>query len=566
MKYLGEFKVVSQEVVSHVGISNLDVGVNSLKNHFIKLDQKGKIEYVISKECDHAGGKLIQKGNKAVCPMHGWELNLNSLNYNDSHFSKNQIPFTQEENDMISFKSYNSYLKNNFKCGSKEIGFKFRWLNHAAVYIECNGISLITDPWFLGPAFMTGWWLYEPSPEDSFELLKKVDYVFISHNHPDHLHPETLDKMPKDKPIIVGNFKSKSTEKYLKALGYQNLIVLDFNAIYELEENFLLSVLKSGDFRDDAGIYLSLNGHEVLLSVDSNYLNSFVLPKNIDLLMTSFAGGASGFPVCFEDYTLKEKTRICERNRIAIKSSVLGYIKSTSPKYYMPYAGMFKEKADRDESIQTINLKNSVQDCKSWLERSKVAFLSPSKYIDYEMRNGEVREYGLNVSLLPEEDTAYYINEYKKDFIYKPNKIISYLENSGFKGNQIIQIIPTNDNFKHLEGEIVFADFQRGIFKKILPSELITDQENMRVMNIRVRKEVIACIVENMLPWEDFSIGFQLRVTRVPNTYESDFWYYFTNIYINENHFRYSSYCGACSKINQNPVFNKFNISKKKQI
>ena len=128
---------------------------------------------------------------------------------------------------------------------------------------------------------MTGWWLNEPSTLDSIELLKEVDYIYISHNHPDHLHPETLHLVSKDKKIIVGDFETKSTEKYLRALGFTNIISLGFNDIYDIVPNFQISILKSGDFRDDSGIYFNLNGYQVLLTVDCNFLNSNILPQKM---------------------------------------------------------------------------------------------------------------------------------------------------------------------------------------------------------------------------------------------------------------------------------------------
>ena len=562
MKYLGEFKVVSEEVTTEVDTGNLKVGLNNLKDHILKLNGDREVEYIVSKVCDHAGGKMILKGENAVCPMHGWELNLNTLIYNDSHVCKETVPFSVDEAGIVSFNTFKNHFKNPYNNPSKSEGFKYRWLNHATVYIECNGISLITDPWLLGPAFMTGWWLNEPSTQDSIDLLNAADYVFISHNHPDHLHPETLALMPKDKPIIVGDFKSGSTEKYLNALGYEQVIVLNFNALHELGEDFVISVLKSGDFRDDSGLYLSLNGHEVLLTVDCNYLNAHVLPKNIDLLMTSFAGGASGFPICFDNYTQEEKLQICARNRLAIKSSVLGYVQACTPNHYMPYAGMFKEKADRDTIVRELNQKNSVDDYENWLTRNKAKFIRPSKSVEYYFENGICTEHECSVELLKDEDPSYYIEKYKEDFKYDADKIIKYLSSSGYGGNQIIQIIPTDDAFQEVIRDVVFADFKDKIFKTISPDMVVSEVPGKRVMEIRVRTEIIACIVENMLPWEDFSIGFQLRIKRSPNTYESDFWYYFTNIYINSDHFRYSSYCGACTVINQNPVFNKLNQSK----
>ena len=42
---------------------------------------------------------------------------------------------------------------------------------------------------------------------------------------------------------------------------------------------------------------------KILLNVDCNNLNGGILPDDIDILMSSYAGGASGFPLCFDDYS-----------------------------------------------------------------------------------------------------------------------------------------------------------------------------------------------------------------------------------------------------------------------
>ena len=81
------------------------------------------------------------------------------------------------------------------------------------------------------------------------------------------------------------------------------------------------------------------------------------------------------------------------------------------------------------------------------------------------------------------------------------------------------------------------------------------EKKGLRIMQIRVRPEVLMCVIENKLPWEDISFGFQLRVKRSPNEWASDFWYHFTNVYIGGKDFRYSSFCGACTAIDHNPVW-----------
>jgi CMP-N-acetylneuraminate monooxygenase len=559
MRKIGSFKVKEKRKKKEILISDLKIGFNSSRDHIIKVDENYNVSQVIDKVCDHAGGRLILKGENAVCPMHNWSLDLNTLQYNDSHICKKQAEYRIIDNSKIELFNSENHLENPYLDKKTNSDLTIRWLNHAAVYIEANGISFITDPWLFGPAFMTGWWLNEPSTLDSTELLKEVDYIYISHNHPDHLHPETLRLVSKDKKIIVGDFKTKSTEKYLRALGFTNIISLGFNDIYDIVPNFQISILKSGDFRDDSGIYFNLNGYQVLLTVDCNFLNSNILPQKIDLLMTSFAGGASGFPLCFDNYSIEEKKKVILRNKLAIRSSVINYLKATSPINYLPYAGMFKEYAKRDAFIKDNNEKNATIDYEQICNSLNVDYIEPEKNKLIQFIDGVISFREIDVKYLQKEDYSFYINKYKEEYIYDPANIISYLKNSGHHSNQIVQIIPSNDTFDEIMDEVVFADFKNQVFKIISRNDIIDKKEGFKVMKLSVRPEIITCVIENKLPWEDFSIGFQMRVERSPNEYESDFWYHFTNVYINDEHFRYSPYCGSCTVINQNPIWNKTN-------
>lgn len=561
MKYLGRFKIEHGKSKFNIDFDTLEIGINNLKDYIIKLGDNNEILYVINKTCDHAGGKLIVKGEKAICPMHNWQLNLESLKYNDSHICKEPLEYSLDESGNLMIDDSHKTLRNPF-CPSKEGRVEIRWLNHATVRIFCNGVSIITDPWLFGPAFLTGWWLQSPSPSDSLDLLKQADFVYISHNHPDHLHAETLAIIDKSKPIITPRFKSDSSKKFLNGLGFENIITPDFLDIIEIAENFQFSILKSGDFRDDSGIYFSANGHELLLTVDSNYLNSHTLPQNVDLLMTSFAGGASGFPLCYENYSEEEKSSIIQRNRNSIKFNVTSYLKATSPKYYIPYAGMFSEYADRDQYITERNIKNPFEVYNKIASQLNVIAIQAESNKTICFEDGQMQLNSLtDTNYLKKEDTLFYIKNLKEEFPFDAKKVIKYLKESKYEANQILQVIPCDDSFITCEGEIVFADFNNNVFKIIQENELINEKEGYRVMQLKVRPEVMMCIVENYLPWEDMSIGFQMRASRFPNEYESDFWFHFTNEYIAKENFRYTSYCGACTIIDQNPIWAKSNIT-----
>ena len=57
--------------------------------------------------------------------------------------------------------------------------------------------------------------------------------------------------------------------------------------------------------KDDSGLLVEYKGHRLLNAVDASAgLNHSILPRPVDMLLTSFAGGAGGHPVCWaEQYT-----------------------------------------------------------------------------------------------------------------------------------------------------------------------------------------------------------------------------------------------------------------------
>jgi len=59
------------------------------------------------------------------------------------------------------------------------------FIGHASILIETRGLRIISDPWWLGPCFGAQWWIYPPPYLDPVQT--KLDYIYISHGHNDHL-------------------------------------------------------------------------------------------------------------------------------------------------------------------------------------------------------------------------------------------------------------------------------------------------------------------------------------------------------------------------------------------
>ena len=61
------------------------------------------------------------------------------------------------------------------------------FVNHASVKISNSETTILTDPWYEGHAFNQGWLLlHENKDSEVLKMLDDVNYIWISHEHPDH--------------------------------------------------------------------------------------------------------------------------------------------------------------------------------------------------------------------------------------------------------------------------------------------------------------------------------------------------------------------------------------------
>jgi len=351
-------KIIQQRSLS-ISLADYPPGVHAVEDIFFRKTSNGKVAYAVSRICDHAGGKLILRNDLgcAICPMHGWRLDLDTLNYVNVPEKKRMLPFEVRDGVLhVDLQDYAIELPSS----GPAVSARMRLLSHACVELDVGGVKIVTDPWLVGPAFVTGWWPSFAPKDDVFDVVRNADIIYVSHNHPDHCSLETLSLIAKDKPIIVPAFQSGSVKCMLDVIGHRATIPLDLGVGYRIPGTGVsLAILKSGDFRDDSGLYVAAGGFQGLLTVDANYLNGHTLPRDVDLLMTSFAGGASGYPVCFEMYSAVQRGILIERRRKFVANAALNYVKIVKPRVYVPYAGFFMEAANRDSDVREANRKNT---------------------------------------------------------------------------------------------------------------------------------------------------------------------------------------------------------------
>lgn len=116
---------------------------------------------------------------------------------------------------------------------------KIRFVSHASFSVESQGTTILCDPWLFGKAFNRGWALLSPAAPLPWE---EVNYVWISHQHPDHLHFPTLKSVDpqqrKRLTMLYQKHASARIPKVLQGLGYPNVQELTLNKWVHLRKGF----------------------------------------------------------------------------------------------------------------------------------------------------------------------------------------------------------------------------------------------------------------------------------------------------------------------------------------
>lgn len=109
------------------------------------------------------------------------------------------------------------------------------FINHASFLIRTAEWSLITDPHFTeraSPLSFAGPKRVHP-PGVSLDAIDRLDYVFISHNHYDHLDLESLHLLQKRFPKLIF-LVPLGNEKLLQSQGFKNILVADWWQKFDL--------------------------------------------------------------------------------------------------------------------------------------------------------------------------------------------------------------------------------------------------------------------------------------------------------------------------------------------
>eukprot|EP01084_Bolivina_argentea_P027936 51931_1 len=510
-------------------IDNLKYGCNLVhqkqKKYIIYKNNDGSL--IISRnKCNHQGGIFvedIEDSNILKCSRHGWKLNPKNMKYvNPCNEIQQQYRIVSEQNgysiyDLIELQSICKPwlpLRMKQKLDANELTLTF--YSHACMKIKCGDFIIFTDPWLMGPAFMKGWWLLFEPPKNWLHDLSKADLIYISHNHSDHLNIPTLQELSKNYSnnnikIIVGDLKVPIFDNYcLKQtnINRKNINTVPLGIWKDINKDLRIMILPDGLWQDiDTCLLIDYKGWLVLFSVDCVRPNNFNLPIT-DVMLSSFARGASGFPSTHYGgkYTNKWKINFVNQDKKKMLLGVKDILKITKSKIYIPYAGYFIEAESK--FIQTFNQHNTFNDVfkhvQSWNKDVFVWKPLPGKILDIS-----------NKKTIDSYCEKKYIKE-KWDIDTYKNEIYQYVNFECFNS-----INGLDSDEVHVINSF-YVDYNN--------ITVSYDKPKRNSKYFMETKVDIGCFRKTLyegLNWDGLYIGFQMRVNRIPDIYHKKFWQHF---------------------------------------
>ncbi|XP_054841652.1 cytidine monophosphate-N-acetylneuraminic acid hydroxylase-like [Eublepharis macularius] len=541
-------------------VAVLREGINFLRN---KRDGKNYILYkdnsvlrACKNMCKHQGGLFIKDiedltGRCVRCTKHNWKLDVSTMKYvnpPESFCQDELVVETDVHNGLVLIELHppNPWDTEPRKVEDLTFGeVQVTYLTHACMDIKLGDIRMIFDPWLTGPAFARGWWLLHEPPSDWLERLCHADLIYISHMHSDHLSYPTLKKLAERRPnvpIYVGKTE-RPVFWYLEQSGVKltNINVVPFGVWRQMNKNLRFMILMDGVHPEmDTCIIVEYKGHKILNTVDCTRPNGGKLPENVDLMMSDFAGGASGFPMTFSGgkFTEEWKAQFIKTERKKLLNYKAQLVNDLKPKIYCPFAGYFVEAHPSDSYIKETNLKNDPDELNCLIKKKSSGVSTwtpkPGAILDLaRMLKDPTDSMGIvdppaGTKIFKESwDFKPYIEALgaavdDEIFLYS-SWVKEYYNWAGFKYyDLVIRVIETDDDFNPLpRGYNYLVDFLNLTFPAERPCHDRPYEE------IRARVSVMRHIVKHGLLWDDLYIGFQTNLQRDPDIYHHQFWNHF---------------------------------------
>lgn len=217
------------------------------------------------------------------------------------------------------------------------------YYGQACTLIEVGDLKVLTDPWLTEGAYLGTWFhthLLADARVTPDTIPKNIDYLFISHEHHDHMDVATLRTFRRDIPILLCKFANPKLRNYLEALGFTDIRETPSGTTLDLGSDVKARILATAEYTNDSALLVEHDGCRLFQETDCKlgYEDLEELGEwGIDIGFYMFSG-ANWYPMMY-DYSKEIQIERVKNRRRALLNSMVQRVKLTKPRYAVPSAG-----------------------------------------------------------------------------------------------------------------------------------------------------------------------------------------------------------------------------------
>ncbi len=243
---------------------------------------------------------------------------------------------------------------------------KVQFLKSATVLVEANGLKILTDPWLVDGEYY-GSWAHNPPYEFDPTRFTDLDFIYISHIHPDHWSRRTMALLPRHVPVLIHAYATRFLRADVEAIGFR-AIELPHNRCTHLGNGVYINILAAdncnpalcGKFFGCAQVErvqgstqidsLSVidDGEHTVVNVNDCFFDLAV--QSLDLVHAQYPDvdlladrllGSSAYPQCFPQLSPAGKEQAAAAKKLQFLTQGENFIRAVRPKFYLPFAGTY---------------------------------------------------------------------------------------------------------------------------------------------------------------------------------------------------------------------------------
>ena len=217
------------------------------------------------------------------------------------------------------------------------------YFGQACTFIEIAGKKILTDPWLTEGAYLGTWFhthLLADAGVTPERFPKDIDYLFLSHEHQDHVDPASLKHLPSNIPVLICKFVTPRFRGYLEGLGLRNILEVPSGQKLDLSDGVNITILRTAEYTNDSALLVEGDGCRLLNETDCklSYVDLERLgQQGIDIGFFMFSG-ANWYPMMF-DYPDNAQIELVTRRRRSLLRSLIQRVRVTKPRIVVPAAG-----------------------------------------------------------------------------------------------------------------------------------------------------------------------------------------------------------------------------------